>query len=204
MIKVCYFIWNDYNWISRVSLRLYIYFLQKYFRYIIERIINHSQYLPRLPNGKQCACKFALCSSYMMEYCTFQFHSTIVSLPPRSVCIYTEISFSAILHTLIFPCYLYLIILRVYLEYANIYIYIHMLFLYEYYTFIFVLCSLILRRIINILYHLLSDFFLMSGRTTCTWSYQAYLVLLALWYLAILLTFEDIRVQRKQSGENTH
>lgn len=102
-------------------------------------------------------------------------------------------------------CYLYLVILRVYLEYAKyIYKYIHMLFLYEYYTFIFVLCFLILRRITNILYHLLSDFFLMSGRTTCTWSYQAHLVLLALRYLAILLTFEDIRVQRKQSGENTH
>lgn len=170
MIKVRYFIWNDYNWISRVSLRLYIFFLKKYFRYIIERIINHSQYLPRLPNGKQCACKFALCSSYMMEYCTFQFHSTVVSLPPRSVCIYTEISFSAILHTLIFPCYLYFDhITRVSWICEYIYIYTHAFFVWILYIYI---CS-VFSDTPSYHKHFVS---LTLGLLSYVWSYYLHLV----------------------------
>lgn len=68
-------------------------------------------------------------------------YSTIVSLP-RSVCIYTDISFGAILHTLIFPYYLYLVILRVYLEYANIYINIYTCYFYMNIIHLYLFCVL--------------------------------------------------------------
>lgn len=142
-----------------------------------------------------------LCVHRTMEHCTFQFHSTIISLLHHDQYGYLSVRFYIHWYFRVTSTWLYIIHIS--------WIYIYMLFLYEYYTFIFVLSFLILRHITNILYYLLSDAFLMSDYTTFTWPYQAYFVLLACFDVPFIsgyttYAFEDIWIQRKQSSENTH
>lgn len=134
----------------------------------------------------------------MMEYCTFQFHSIVTAMISMHIygdifqCNFTYFDISVLL----LGHFTRTSWIRIYIN-----IYTHAI-LYEYYTFILVLCSLILRRIINI---------------CITYSRTAFLclaILLALGlakrtlyyslFAILLLTFEDIRIQRKQSGENSH
>lgn len=98
----------------------------------------------------------SLCVPRTMEYCTFQFHNTIVSLPPRSACIYIYgyLSVRDFTYTYIFT-WLFLLGHNTRISW----IHIHALFLYEYYIFIFVLRYSIVSQAFCTTYSL--DFFLL-------------------------------------------
>lgn len=194
---------------ATLSATIIIEFLKSHYTYIlwknidIESIINHSQYLPCLPKGKQCACKFALCSSYdgvlLFSFIVLQYryrHDQHAYIRRYLLCNFTYFDISVLpllghitriswirIHINIYTYYFCMNIIHLYLFCVLWYSVVSQIFCITYSRtpFLCLVVLLPLGRTKRILYYLLFDIL-----------------------LAILLTFEDIRIQRKQSSENTH